>query len=149
MAMLFSLTQLSFAADHNQYEKRGHDKQQHDQRDHDKQGDRNDHQMPFRWGDHRNNFEGHHMEAIHDNKLERRYPGLRGYRWRGGGDYRGFWHNDRYVDDGIMFFDRNDRLSGFGYMADGVFVFLNEEGYHQDRDAFMFFLLLFQLFDQD
>ena len=127
LVMLFSITSFAFAAAvHDQHRKPG-----------------NNDQTPLRWGEDRRSFEGHHMEAIHDKNIERHYPGLHGYRWRGQGDsHSGFWHNGHYVNDGIAFFNDDDQMAGFGYMAEGTFVFVDENGYHVDRDALMILLLM-------
>lgn len=109
---------------------------------------RDDDRAPLKWGKHRGDFDGHHMRRLHDNKLERRYPGLHGYRWNGHGDgHRGFWHRDRYVKDGIIFFDRDDRMAGFGYFHEGVFIFVEEHDYHEERGDLIFLLLLMKLLE--
>ena len=88
------------------------------------------------------------MARVHDRHLDGRYPGLHAYKWRGEGDrHRGFWHNGRYVNDGFMFFDRDDRMAGFGYLADGAFVFVDEDGHHENRDDLIFLMILLKLLD--
>lgn len=139
--MLCGLVSFAFADNrHYRDDRRGHEQRQ------ERQYDRHDNDGPPRWGEHRRPFDGRHMRAIHDRQLEHRYPGLRGYRWHGDGD-RGFWHNGRYVHDGIVFFDRDDRMAGFGYMANGVFIFVNEGGYHEDHGDLLFLLLLMKILE--
>ncbi|MDR3590359.1 MAG: hypothetical protein P4N41_11970 [Negativicutes bacterium] len=130
-------------------ERSGHDRY----RGHTDSGDRHiqregrhDERMPFRWGDHRSEFRSHRLDAIHDRGLEHRFPGLRGYRWRGYGDEgRGFWHNGHYVNDAVVFFDGDDRMAGYGYLSHGRFISVREDGCSEDRDAFFLFLGLLSI----
>jgi hypothetical protein len=158
LTMLFSLSAVVLAAPpdrgpgdrHEQrHERNRHEprhEQRHDQDRHYRPGDRDP--GPLRWREHRRDFEGHHMRPIRDRNLERRYPGLHGYKWQGHGDSRrGFWHNDRYVNDGIVFFDNDDRMAGFGYMANNSFIFVDENGHHEDRDDLIFMMLLMKILE--
>lgn len=146
VCVLITATPVTFAAGwgHDRYQGHG---DRHDGGDrHVQRDNRHDDRMPFRWGDHRSEFRNHRMEAMHDGRWEHRYPGLRGYHWRGyGDDHRGFWHNGRYVNDAVVFFDRHERFSGYGYMRDGVFVHVREDGCSEDRDAFFLFLGLLSI----
>ncbi len=126
LVMLFSLASIALAASRDQH-----------------RGPEGRDQAPLRWGADRSTFHGHNLEAIHDRSIERHYPGLHGYRWRGEGDsHQGFYHNGRYVNDGIAFFNDDDQLAGFGYMGDGGFVFMDEDGYRVDRDVLLILLLM-------
>lgn len=144
LVMLLSLSAAALAAPP------GHDRHHPgpgDRRDggHDRNFQRDHDSGPLKWREPRQSFDGHNMRRIHDRNLEHRYPGLRGYKWQGHGDgHRGFWHNDHYVNDGIIFFDRDDRMAGFGYMANDTFIFVDEHGYREDHDL-MFFMLLFKM----
>jgi hypothetical protein len=142
MAASVTATALAKGDDKGHYGKDRHG--HHDRYD---QGDRdrghNDghdkHFRPFKWRDHHRSFDKHHMERIHDRNIERHHPGLHAYKWRGYGDGReGFWHNGHHVRDAILFFNDEDEVVSFGYMRDGVFIYVREDEGFEERDPFFF-----------
>ncbi|HWQ62221.1 MAG TPA: hypothetical protein VN521_07910 [Negativicutes bacterium] len=120
---------------HHGRDRQGH----HDRVDRGDQDRHGGHDIPFKWRDHHRTFDKHHMERIHDSNIERHHPGLHAYRWRGYGENRDwFWHNGHEVHDAIFFFDDNEEVVSFGYMRDGVFIFVREGGDFEERDPFFF-----------
>lgn len=152
VALSISATALAAKGDDRDRHDRDRDRQGHNDRvDRDDRGgpqdrDRGGHDkkvMPFKWRDHHRTFDRHHMERIDDREIERHHPGLHAFRWRGYGDRReGFWHNGHEVRDAIMFFDDNDEVVSFGYMRDGMFIYVREGDEFEERDPF-FFMRLF------
>lgn len=103
-------------------------------------GDRHyEHSMPFRWHDHRYAFHrpNYRLERIYDHRWEHRFPGLHPYRWYG--HDHGFWHDGRYIQDAILFFDRDEEVVAFGYFRDGTFLMVRQdEAEYESDDAFFF-----------
>ncbi len=144
LALVLGVAATALAADRGgHYDRRG---DRHDGRDRVSHGDRgsydrdrdgHDRSMPFKWRDNHRMFGKHHMERIHDREFAHRYPGLHAFRWHGYGERReGFWHNGREIRDAILFFDDRDEVVGFGYMDGGVFIYVREDGYSEERDPF-------------
>jgi len=118
---------------------RQHERHQQDQRGNEPQRHDNGVKrgMPFQWQEHVSTHQQHHyMNRIDDHEWNNRFPGLRSYRWSG---QEGFWHNGRYVQDAVLFYDQSDCLTSFGYMNNGVFILVNQDNDgHQDNDSFFF-----------
>jgi hypothetical protein len=90
--------------------------------------------MPFSWHTRYHSMrDRHHLQRIEHRDWDRRFPGLRAYRWNG----EGFWHHGHYVSDAVLFFDRDNELVSVGYMHDGAFIFFREDHQsYESRDSF-------------
>lgn len=95
--------------------------------------------LPFAWHDRYRQFHWrHHLERVHDREMLHHFPGLHAYRWHGDNGYHhGFWHDGHYVRNAILFFDEDDELVSFGYMANGVFVYVRDDNeVYRNHDRF-------------
>lgn len=95
--------------------------------------------MPFGWHDHHRTLAGrHHMERVYDRDFDHRFPGLHAYRWSGhSSHHQGFWHHGHYINDAVLFFDRDGGLVSFGYMANGAFIYVRDDNeVYRNHDSF-------------
>lgn len=88
--------------------------------------------FPFGWHDPHDRYYG---EWIDDDDWSGRFPGLRSYKWRG----EGFWYHNKHVTDAVLFYNDSDELVSVGFMHNGVFMFIRDDGNsYENHDSFFF-----------
>lgn len=86
--------------------------------------------FPFGWHDPHDRYYG---DRVDDNEWAGRFPGLRPYQWRG----EGFWYHNKHVTDAMLFYNDSDELVSVGFMHDGVFIFIRDDGHsYENHDSF-------------
>ncbi|MBP1764342.1 MAG: hypothetical protein H6Q65_1400 [Firmicutes bacterium] len=88
--------------------------------------------FPFGWHD---SHERYYGERIDHDEWAGRFPGLHPYQWRG----EGFWYHNKHVTDAVLFYNDSDELVSVGFMRDGVFIFIRDDGdSYENNDSFFF-----------
>ncbi len=88
--------------------------------------------LPFKWHERRN--ERFH-DRIRDREWEQRFPGLRSYRWHSQPGHD-FWYRGHRITNAVLFYDSRDELVSVGFMYNGTFIFIRDDGGYRNRDSF-------------
>lgn len=90
--------------------------------------------LPFRWYErHRERFDDN--ERIYDREWDRRFPGLRSYAWHAKPGHE-FWYRGHKVANAVLFYDSDDELVSVGFMNNGAFIFIRDDGGYRNHDSF-------------
>lgn len=159
---VLSMTSAAFAANngkddehskHNKQQQQHQEKQNHNQQQHEDQRDYQERHhdwshsaynnenwrhsekqfegsFPFGWHDPHDRYYG---DRVDDDQWVGRFPGLRPYQWRG----EGFWYHNKHVTDAMLFYNDSDQLVSVGFMHDGIFIFIRDDGHsYENHDSF-------------
>ncbi len=86
--------------------------------------------FPFGWHDSHEHYYG---DRIDHDEWAGRFPGLRPYQWRG----EGFWYHNKHVTDAVLFYNDSDELVSVGFMHDGLFILIRDDGdSYENNDSF-------------
>jgi len=87
--------------------------------------------FPFGWHDPHDRYYG---ERVDDDEWSGRFPGLRSYKWHG----EGFLYRGNHVTDTVLFYNDSDELVSVGFMHDGMFIFIRDDGgSYENNDSFL------------